>query len=109
MPDRSTAEQITFVEPKENTLLPTSGHDTVTKPPLSVAVAIFQLTRAVGRFASVGTVMLEAHEITGGVTSAMVMTKEHVALLLDVSTAMHLTVVFPRANNDPEAGLHETA
>jgi hypothetical protein len=41
------------------------------------------------------------------VQGATVTVKVHIALLADVSVAVHVTVVVPGANTEPEGGAHE--
>jgi hypothetical protein len=56
--------------------------------------------------ASVTVLMLAGQVITGGSTSPMNTTKEHCAVLPDVSVAVHVTVVDPALNTLPDWAEH---
>jgi hypothetical protein len=77
-------------------------------PLLSVAVATFQFTTAVGALSVVYAVTFGWHVIMGGMLSATMTLKEHMALLFDVSIAEQVTTVDPSAKDDPEGGEHAT-
>ena len=53
--------------------------------------------------------MFAGHVIAGACVSFTVTVNEHIAVLLDASVAVHVTVVTPLLNVDPLAGTHTTA
>jgi hypothetical protein len=52
--------------------------------------------------------MLAGQVMVGGCVSLTVTVNEHVSVLTDVSFAVHVTVVVPLANDDPDAGVQVT-
>ena len=50
--------------------------------------------------------MFEGATIVGGIVSCTVTTNELVALLPAASDAVHVTVVFPIGNTEPDGGAH---
>ena len=52
--------------------------------------------------------MFAGHVIAGACVSFTVTVNEHIAVLLEASVAVQLTVVTPFWNVDPEAGVHTT-
>ena len=104
LPVGSTAVQTTAVVPKLNVLIVGDGlQETVTDPELSVAGGSDQLTTPVAALSEVTPLIPTGHCITGAVTSCTVTLNVHDAVLLDVSVAMHVTVVAPVLNVEPEA------
>ncbi len=108
LPVRSLAVHTMILTPTGNVVVPKRGHDTVTPPPTSVAVAGLQLTTPVGAFKEVEAVMLSGQLICGGVTSANTTLKLQDAVLLEVSDALQKTLVVPSTKLDPDAGKHLT-
>src|SRR5712692_287836 len=109
LPATSAAEQVMVVLPTAK-VVPEAGTQIGVGEPdtASVAVAVKVTTAPVGPVASTGpggTLMVT----TGGVVSITVTVKLAFAALPCVSVAVQATVVTPRGNVLPEAGVQETA
>ena len=100
----SLAVQVTVVTPAEKALPEAGEQVTAVGPEIrSTAVGSEYVTTALGK---PNTAMFAGvPEITGGVVSRTVTVKDAVPVL-DPSDAVHVTVVAPRGNVDPEAGEH---
>jgi hypothetical protein len=104
LPARSAAEQITVVEPTENSEPERGVHDGVIAPSTaSLAVALKLTVAPDGPDAS--TVMFAGRLRTGGVVSRTMMLKLAEAALPALSVARQVTVVEPSPNTEPERGV----
>jgi hypothetical protein len=70
-------------------------------PQLPVVIGAAYATTAVHAPGSVEAVTFAGHVIEQGVTDTV---KEQVAVLVEVSVAVHVTVVVPTGNAEPDAG-----
>lgn len=85
----------------EQTGAPTPGQ-------LSDTVGAVHVATAVQTFGSVFFVMFDGQVIDGACVSFTVTVKLHDAVLLEASVAVHVTVVTPFENCDPDGGVHAT-
>jgi hypothetical protein len=95
---------VTVVVPRLN-VEPDSGLYVIVEPQLSVAVAA-NVTAAVQALGAVFTVMLDGQAIVGFWLSTTVTRNVQVAVRPERSVAITVTVVAPKANVLPEAGLY---
>ena len=93
LPDGSVATLVTVVVPRLN-VLPEAGVLTTVALQLSVAVTL-KLTVAPQLLADAATLMLPGQVMTGAVVSFTVTVCVHVAVLPEVSVAVHVIVVVP--------------
>jgi hypothetical protein len=103
-PAASRAVAVTVVVPRLN-VEPDSGLYVIVAPQLSVAVAA-NVTAAVQALGAVFTVMLDGQAIVGFWLSTTVTRNVQVAVRPERSVAITVTVVAPKANVLPEAGLY---
>lgn len=108
LPDGSTALHATEVTPTGKVVVPNKGHVTTALPLESVAVALLQTATPVDAPDDVLTAIFDGQVITGGTTSTMTTLNEQPARLLDVSVAVHVTLVLPNAKDEPETGVQDT-
>ena len=105
----SLTVHVTVVTPFANAVPDAGRHVTVPTPgQLSVAVGVVYVATAVHTFGSVDVTMFAGHVITGACMSFTVTVNEHVAVFggIAASLTVHVTVVTPFANIDPDAGAH---
>ena len=104
--EASVAVHVTVEVPIGNSDPVTGEHTTVVPGQLSDVVGSANFTVAPQTFASFGTVTFAGHVITGAVVSVTVIVNVHVVsgLFGDPSVAVHVTVVTPTGNVEPEAG-----
>ncbi len=105
--DASVAVHVTVVVPIANCVPLAGTHTTVVPGQLSDVVGSENFTVAPHTFASFGTVTFAGHVIVGAVVSVTVIVNVHVVsgLFADASVAVHVTVVTPTGNVDPDAGV----
>ena len=108
--DASLAVHDTVVTPTGNVEPDAGEHETVAPGQLSVAVGVVYVTEAEHSPAPTGVVMLAGHVIEGASLSRIVTVNVHVpsGLSGDASLAVHVTVVVPTGNVDPDAGAQLT-
>ena len=108
--DASVAVQLTAVVPTGK-VEPVAGTQlTVAPGQLSEAVGVVKFTTAEHCPAVAGVVMFAGHVIVGACVSLIVTVKVHVAsgLFAEPSDAVHVTVVTPTGNDEPDAGTQLT-
>ena len=107
LPEGSVAVQVTVVVPIANIEPESGAHTTVVPGQLSDVVGSANFTVAPHTFASFGTVTFAGHVITGAVVSVTVIVNVHVVSgeFGEASVAVHVTVVTPTGNVDPDAGV----
>ena len=103
-PCPSLAVAVTVVVPKANVEPETGLYVKVAVPQLSVAVAA-KVTTWVQRPAAAFTLKLAGQVMLGAWLSFTVTVKEQAAVLPWPSLAVAVTVVVPKLNTEPEAGL----
>lgn len=107
--EASVTEHDIVVVPRGN-VVPLGGEQIGVPTPgqLSETVGAVHVTEAVQTLGAVFLVIFAGQIIVGGCVSFTVMVKEHDAVLVVASVAVHVTVVTPFGNCDPEGGLHAT-
>ena len=100
----SVAVHVTVVTPSGNVEPDGGTHTAVTPGQLSVAVGAYVATAV--HAGPADKVWFAGQVIVGGSVSFTVTVNVHVAMLLDASVAVHVTVVTPFAKAVPEAGTH---
>lgn len=104
----SLAVQVTVVTPFWK-VEPEAGTQTAVAPgQLSVGVGVVYVATAVQTPAAVLSVMFAGQVMAGGMLSLTVTVKVHIAMLLEVSFAVQVTVVVPLGKLLPEAGKQVT-
>jgi hypothetical protein len=98
----SVAVQVTLVVPTWKTEPEAGLQATETPGQLSVAVAEKVATAPAGQVGS--NVMLAGHVMAGGCASLTVTVNWQLAVLCDASVAVHVTVVVPFGNVEPDGG-----
>lgn len=112
LPEISVAVQVTVVVPTGNGTPEVTTwpfwfrQTTVTPGQLSVVVTVKFTGRLFvgGQEAAAMKVMLAGQVIVGGCVSRTVTVKEQLAELFEASLTVHVTVVVPTGNDDPDAG-----
>lgn len=104
----SVAVHVTVVVPRGKVEPDGGTQATVDPGQLSIADGVAKLTTAEHRPGSFPTVTGDGHETVGACESLTVTEKLHDPVLEEASVAVHVTIVVPIENVDPEAGTHET-
>jgi hypothetical protein len=104
LPDGSVAVHVTVVVPTANVDPLAGTHTVVTGAQLSVTVGA-NVTTAPHTPVSLLCAMLAGHVITGAVVSVTVIVNVHEDEFADASVTVHVTVVTPTLNVDPDAGV----
>ena len=104
---RRSSIHVTVVVPIANCVPLAGTHTTVVPGQLSDVVGSENFTVAPHTFASFATVTFAGHVITGAVVSVTVIVNVHVVSgeFGEASVAVHVTVVTPTGNVDPDAGV----
>ena len=105
----SDAVHVTVVTPTGNVEPDAGTQLTVTTPgQLSVPVGVTYVTTLEHWPAVFPCVMFAGHVTVGACVSCTVTVNEHDPVFAEASVAVHVTVVVPTANVEPDAGTHDT-
>ena len=106
--EASVAVHVTVVTPIGNVDPDAGTHTTVAPGQLSTAAGVVKVATPEHWPAVFGCVMFAGHVTVGACVSLTVTVKEHVEFGGTEFAAVHVTVVVPITNVDPEAGTHVT-
>ena len=106
--DASVAVHVTVVAPSGNVEPEAGTHTTVAPGQLSDAAGVVKFTTAEHCPGVLPVVMFAGHVTVGACVSLTVTVNEHVVFGNTPFDAVHVTVVVPIANVEPDAGTHVT-
>ena len=107
--EASVAVHVTVVTPTGNAEPDAGTQLTVAPGQLSEAVGVVYVTVADPEDGGASTtVMFAGHVTVGASLSVIVTVNVHVAVFAAASVAVHVTVVMPTGNVEPDAGTHAT-
>jgi len=104
-PDKSVAEQLTVLVPIANIDPEVGVHDTL-RAPLTKSVALAVNVTVAPDALVASTILLAGNESDGAVVSRTVTVNVALPVFPEESVAVHITVVVPSGNVEPEAGVH---
>ena len=104
-PDKSVAEQLTVLVPIANIDPEVGVHDTL-RAPLTKSVALAVNVTVAPDALVASTTLLAGNESDGAVVSRTVTVNVALPAFPEESVAVHVTVVVPSGNVEPEAGVH---
>jgi len=106
--EASVAVHVTVVAPTGNVEPDAGTHTTVAPGQLSEAVGVVKFTTAEHCPGVLPVVMFAGHVTVGACVSLTVTVNEHIVFGSTEFDAVHVTVVVPIANVEPDAGTHVT-
>jgi hypothetical protein len=105
----SITEHVTVVVPTGKFIPDAGRHVTIPTPgQLSIAVGVVYVTVAVHVPIGAACMMFIGHMMVGFCVSLTVTVNMHIAIFIEASVAVHVTVVVPTLNIEPDVGLHIT-